>query len=204
MSTRARREREKQGMRIAILEAATKIIIQEGYEKLSMRKIADAIQYTPTTLYNYYKDKAQILDGISQEVYTKIISIIKRVLQENKTQPITVRLQLSFKAFVNTMTDNAEIGRAVMISGAKAIFETSEGPESDSDNGILMLERLLQDGQQQSELRKLDKNVSWMLITALLGFSMNAIENQLYLSADWDSLVDTYVEILLNGITPIK
>lgn len=204
MRTRARREREKQDMRVAILEAATKIIIKEGYEKLSMRKIADAIEYTPTTLYNYYEDKAEIIDGISRELYIKIVSAIKVILRDNKSLPIDKQLELSFKVFIYTMTDNAEMGKAVMRSGTRAIFGPDEKSNPDSDDGILMLHALLHDGQEQSVFRKLDENVSWMLISALLGFSMNAIENQLYLNECWDSLVDTYVEILTNGIMPIK
>jgi len=200
---RARREREKHDMRIAILEAATNIIIEEGYDKLSMRKIADAIEYTPTTLYNYYKDKAQIIDGISKELYMKVLSNIKTIFQ-NKNLPPDRQLELSFKAFINTMTQNAEMGRAVMQSGTKTIFGPSPETQPDSDNGILLLKDFLQEGQRQSIFRKLDENVPWMLVTALLGFCMNAIENQLYLNEDWESLVDTFIEILLMGIMPLK
>ena len=39
-----------------------------------------------------------------------------------------------------------------------------------------------------------------MIITAILGFAMNAIENQLYLKADWPGLVDIYTKILINGL----
>jgi len=204
VGTRARREREKQDMKSAILEAATKIIIEEGYDKLSMRKIAEAIEYTPTTLYNYYKDKAEIIVGISKEMYLKIVSAIKNTLQDNKNLPVNYQLKLSFVAFIDTMTSNAEMGKAVMSSGTDKLFGSNDESESDSDSGILMLHALLQEGQRQSVFRKLDENVAWMLITALLGFSMNAIENRLYLNGNWSNLVEIYVEILINGIQPIK
>jgi len=204
VGTRARREREKHEMKIAILGAATKIIIEEGYEKLSMRKIADAIEYTPTTLYNYYKDKAEIISDISKEMYLKIVTTVKEVLQDNKSLPLDGLLKLSFIAFINTMTNNAEMGTAVLRSGVEKLFEPNEESEPDSDNGILLLQELLYEGQQQSIFRKLDENVAWMLITALLGFSINAIEKQLYLNENWDSLVDTYVEVLIYGIVPAK
>ena len=63
-----------------------------------------------------------------------------------------------------------------------------------------MLRELLLEGRRQSVLRELDDDVPWMLLTALVGFSMNAIENQLYLDADWDRQVSVYVEILINGL----
>ncbi|MCL2873424.1 MAG: TetR/AcrR family transcriptional regulator [Defluviitaleaceae bacterium] len=204
MSIQTRREREKQDMKTAILEAATKIIINEGYDKLSMRKLADAIEYTPTTLYNYYEDKAQIIDAIMRKLNLEVICAVKAILQENKSLPVNIQIGLAFKVFINVMANNAEMGKAVMRSGTKAIFGSDEEPEQSSSNGINLLHTILQEGQNQYVLRKLDENASWMLISALLGFSMNAIENQLYLSDNWDSLVDTYIEILINGIMPIN
>ncbi|MCL2841294.1 MAG: TetR/AcrR family transcriptional regulator [Defluviitaleaceae bacterium] len=204
MKARARREREKQNMRVSILEATAKIIIQEGYDKLSMRKIADEIEYTPTTLYNYYKDKAQIIEEIAKDVYMKVVADIKEILQNNKNLTLDKQLKLSFIVFIKTMTDNAEMGKAVMRSGTETIFGAGETSEPNTNKGIHMLHGLLQEGQEQAIFRKLDENVSWMLITALLGFSMNAIENQLYLNENWDDLVETYVDILTNGIMSIK
>ena len=200
MGPRARREKEKENMRNAILEAATKIILEEGYDKLTMRKIANLIEYTPTTIYLYYKDKAQIVDDILIEVQKRTILNAMTISEENKDVSIDKRLELIFKSFISTMVSNAEMGRAVIRSGTKAMFRESDGTEPPEENGLFMLHDLLLKGQQQSVFRKLDENVSWMLLSALLGFSINAIENQLYLKADWDKQVNVYVEILINGL----
>jgi AcrR family transcriptional regulator len=200
MGTRARREKEKENMRNAILEAATKIILEDGYEKLTMRKVAAAIEYTPTTIYSYYKDKAQIVDDILQEVYQKIVFNIAEALEENKTAPVDKQLELGFTTFINGMVDNAEMGKAIIRSGSKAMFGDREISEPPEVSGIAILQSLLFEGQQQSTLRKMDDNASWMLITALLGFSMNAIENQLYLSKEWHSMVKIYVDMLMKGL----
>jgi len=200
MGTRARREREKENMRTAILGAATKIIIEDGYDSLSMRKIADAIDYTPTTLYNYYKDKAQILDDISRQVYEKIVSDVKHAFEENSDKPLDDQLSIGLKTFLNCAANNAETGRALMRSGMKAIFgpgETSDHPE---DNGILILQNLLARGQQESVFRKLDSNMPWMLVTALIGFVLYVVENQLYADPTWGEMVNTYIEMLVSGL----
>ena len=204
MGSRARREKEKDEMRQAILKAATKIMVEEGYEKLTMRKIAGIIDYTPTTIYNYYNDKAQIVDDISRQIYKKIVSDVKESFEENMANPIDKQLAAAFKAFLNSITDNVEMGRAVIKSGTKAIFGPEKEAVAQEDNGILLLHNLLLKGQQQSVLRKLDENMSWMLITALIGFSINAIENQLYLNKNWPDMVNTYTELLVNGLLPNK
>ena len=199
MGLRARHEKEKENMRRLILKAAIKIIIAEGYDKLSMRKIADEIEYSPTTIYIYYKDKAQIVRDISNRIYEKIVHNTKKILEENKDVAIEKQLELSFRAFIITMTDDIEMGKAVIKSGTDAMFspETDETQEKD---GIVMLQNLLLKGQQQSILRKLDDNVSWMLITALIGFSMDAIESKKCLAPNWPELVGIYIEILINGL----
>jgi len=56
-----RKEREREEMRDLILMAAQKLFLENGYEKTSIRGIADAIEYSPATIYLYYKDKNELL-----------------------------------------------------------------------------------------------------------------------------------------------
>jgi len=53
MGTVERRERGRQEVRTKILEAARGLLVKEGYERMTMRRIAEAIEYTPTTIYNH-------------------------------------------------------------------------------------------------------------------------------------------------------
>ena len=61
MGITERKEREREEMRHLILEAAQKLFLENGYEKTSIRGIADAIEYSPATIYLYYKDKNELL-----------------------------------------------------------------------------------------------------------------------------------------------
>ena len=61
MSIVARKEKQKQEIRSLILEESMKLFVEEGFSKVSVRKIAERIQYSPTTLYLYFKDKNEIL-----------------------------------------------------------------------------------------------------------------------------------------------
>lgn len=200
MGKRARREKEKESMRNEILQAAIKIIAKEGYEKLSMRKIADAIEYTATTIYSYYKDKAEIIDDIARQIYEKIISDAKAVLGNNDEISEDKKVGTVFKVLLYSMADCAEMGSAVIRSGTRAVF----GPDSENippeDNGILILNDLLVQGQQKLIFRQLDENISWMLVTALVGFALDAIENKLHLNEEWPNLVEIYVDMLVRGI----
>ena len=73
MSVENRRVREKEEMRELILTAASKIIADEGFEKLSIRKIASKIEYSPSVIYNYFTDKEEILNNVMHRGYKKIV-----------------------------------------------------------------------------------------------------------------------------------
>jgi len=198
IGTKNRREREKENMRLLILEAASKIIINDGYENLSMRKVAEAIDYSATMIYSYYKHKAEIVEDISQKIYKEVVANIVNAVDENAKAD--KQLELCFCEFINTITANPEMGKAVILSGTGMIFGKNESPEPPEENGILLLSNLLAKGQQENTFRSLDENTAWMLVTALIGFSMNALQNQLYLHKEWQNMVDLYVEMLIKGI----
>jgi AcrR family transcriptional regulator len=67
VSSAERRRREKENLRRAILDAARELFVSEGYDNVSMRKIADRIEYSPTTIYLYFKDKDEILVALCEE-----------------------------------------------------------------------------------------------------------------------------------------
>ncbi len=88
MTSRDRREREKEALRQEILDAARDLFVQEGYENVSMRRIAEKIDYSPTTIYLYFEDKADLLFHLCEETFTKLVAKGEKILAE-KTDPLT-------------------------------------------------------------------------------------------------------------------
>jgi len=76
MAISERREREIEEMRELILSVAAMIAGSEGYDKLSIRKIAGKIEYSPSIIYHYFADKNEIISHLIQRGYKKIISAI--------------------------------------------------------------------------------------------------------------------------------
>ena len=69
MASKERIQRLKEETRMSILEAAYKIVQQEGWQALSMRKIADAIEYTAPIIYEYFSNKEAILEELNKKGY---------------------------------------------------------------------------------------------------------------------------------------
>ncbi|MDZ5017117.1 TetR family transcriptional regulator, partial [Clostridium perfringens] len=76
MTIEKRRDREIEEMRELILSAANEIIALEGFEKLSIRKIAKKIEYSPAIIYHYFNDKEEIINNLMLKGYKKIVSAI--------------------------------------------------------------------------------------------------------------------------------
>jgi AcrR family transcriptional regulator len=64
MGTAERREREREMVRTAIIEAARDILSEDGLPALSMRAIADRIEYSPATIYLYFRDKDELIRAV--------------------------------------------------------------------------------------------------------------------------------------------
>lgn len=77
MGTEERKEREKLEMQEKIVKTAMKLFIKEGIENVSMRKIADKIEYSPGAIYSYFKDKGEILHAIHNEGFEKLYALQK-------------------------------------------------------------------------------------------------------------------------------
>lgn len=61
MTSNTRREREKKELRTRILDAARELFAEHGFEAVTMRKIAEKIEYTPTALYFHFADKDALI-----------------------------------------------------------------------------------------------------------------------------------------------
>ena len=72
MGVQERRAREKQELRQEIVDAARDLFVREGFDNVSMRKIAEKIEYSPTTIYLYFLDKADLLDCIVEETFQRL------------------------------------------------------------------------------------------------------------------------------------
>ena len=67
-----RREREREEVRRKILEAARDLFASEGYEKVTMRRIAEAIEYSATTIYNHFEDKDDLVQALCHEDFARL------------------------------------------------------------------------------------------------------------------------------------
>lgn len=81
MGTKERREREKGAMRAAILDAARELFVAHGYEAVTMRKIADRIEYSPTAIYLHFRDKKAVMDAICDADFLELAKRFRKIAE---------------------------------------------------------------------------------------------------------------------------
>src|SRR5438874_10012791 len=72
MGTKQRREREKQEVREGILAGAREIALQEGWQAVTIRKVAERIEYSPPTIYEYFENKEAILLELLRQGFERL------------------------------------------------------------------------------------------------------------------------------------
>ena len=77
MGVLERRAREKSETRDKILDAARELFISEGYEGVSMRKLAEKIEYSPTAIYVHFADKEDLFHQLCQEDFARLAAVFQ-------------------------------------------------------------------------------------------------------------------------------
>ncbi len=87
MGTHERRERERKAVKESIIAAAKDIAIKEGWDAVTVRKIAEKIDYTPPIIYQYFKDKSELLRELKREGLQKLLAKYQSVLRSSQNAP---------------------------------------------------------------------------------------------------------------------
>jgi len=94
MGIKERRLREREEVKSTILTTAWQLVKEEGWQSLSIRKIADAIEYSIPVIYDHFENKEAILLEISKEGF----KVLTQKLQKAKSKHLNPAGQLKAMA----------------------------------------------------------------------------------------------------------
>src|SRR6185295_794571 len=93
MGIKERQERDREAIRRAILDAARELFVSEGYQNVSIRKIAERIEYSPAAIYGYFASKDDIFFALAEEGFHLLRSGSEPV---DETKPPLERVRAIF------------------------------------------------------------------------------------------------------------
>ncbi len=86
MGIKERQERDREAVRRSILDAARELFVAEGYQNVSIRKIAERIEYSPAAIYGYFPSKDDIFFALAEEGF-RLLSDPTDAVNLEKVQP---------------------------------------------------------------------------------------------------------------------
>lgn len=202
MGIAERREAEKEALKKKIIDAASEILINEGYTNLSIRKIAAKIEYSPGIIYHYFKDKSEILSFIIKRGQTKISKIINETLiDENEPENTIINVLRNYIKFV---LDEKETSRAVLMNNLDAtnlnIKMLYEGVSKDKKSMSAMCD-CIQMGIDNGRFKKVDVELTAQIIwTSTYGLiSRLIIENDIPKQQE-KKLIERHLQFIVDGL----
>jgi AcrR family transcriptional regulator len=103
MGITERREREREEVRRKILDSARELFEAEGYENVTMRRVAEAIEYSPTTIYLHFEDKDDLVEALCHEDFGRLLEALSLI--PPAPDPIEAIRQLG-RAYVGFAVNN--------------------------------------------------------------------------------------------------
>jgi AcrR family transcriptional regulator len=182
-----RREQNKLELKQQILEAAMRLFEKHGYDGFSLRQVAEAIGYTPTTIYLYFKDKDQLLHTVALEGFAKFGETLQAAYNQHSTAKERIRaIGMAYLRFglSHPLQYRLMFMQRCEFLNAKPI----EGYSSVGDSfGVLL--RALEEGIAASEIRPFEAR-------ALAGLLWSAVHGVVSLTLAAGTFTHTQAEAL--------
>jgi len=174
LGPRERREREREEIRTRILDAARELFVSEGVESVTMRRIADRIEYSPTAIYFHFRDKDALLAELCDydfRAFSQNFAAVARI-----PDPVE-RLRQAGRTYVEFGLKHPSHYRLMFMTPKSAEAKTIEkgNPEEDA---YAFLKAILADLKKEGHLRdelgdvELAAQVIWSAIHGLVALEI--------------------------------
>lgn len=100
------------------MEAARELFVREGFENVSMRKIAEKIEYSPTTIYLYFQDKADLLDCI---VEATLVGLQDKLAAVRQGIDHLSDLKMGLRAYIEFWVEHPNDFRVAFMTDLRAL-----------------------------------------------------------------------------------
>ena len=186
-----RRLQQREETRRTILDATEALLVEDGYEGFSMRRLAARCGYTAPSIYHHFGDKQSLLDAVVEERSQLMLDRLSRV--ERRPDPAdTVRAMMA--EFVRFGLENPDHYKLLDLPRPG---DAPPPPSAERVRELLheQLEELGADGRLTSESVDEAAQFLWCVITGLLRLQV------VYAGGDWSPRLPSFgVEAALRGL----
>jgi AcrR family transcriptional regulator len=202
LGPKERREREREEVRTRILDAARELFANEGVDSVTMRRIAERIEYSPTAIYFHFRDKEALLAELCDCDFRAFAHGFTQIAQI--ADPVE-RLRAAGHAYVDFGLNNPSHYRLMFMTpkNTEANLETKGNPEEDA---YAFLQGVVRDLRAAGKLRDeltnddLTAQVIWAGIHGVVSLEIAKCKDEWVAWRPIEERTKATVEMIVNGL----
>lgn len=204
MGVRDRRARQKTLLRQQILDAARELLVREGYERLSMRRVAERIDYSPTAIYLHFTDKQDLVFSLCDETFAKLVGELES-LPEEFADPL-VRLRKGLERYIAFGLKHPDHYLPAFVLPPPEDLDPKRrqktmSPEANGLKALGCLRDCIADGVRARKLRKVDPDIAARAAWAAIhGITSLLIVHKSFPWGDQKAVINATLDALVDGL----
>lgn len=198
MTVQERRVRQKTLLRQEILDAARDILVREGYDGLSMRKVAERIAYSPTAIYLHFKDRDDLVFCVCEQLMAGLVKELQQVADRH-ADPL-VALRKGLRRYVEFGLKHPQHYQATF--GIPHEHDARyQAPGTMGMQAFGFLPRMVTECVKRKKLAKVDPHkASCALWAGIHGLTSLLIVMPNFQWGDRDEVIDQLIAMLVDGL----
>jgi AcrR family transcriptional regulator len=203
MTIKDRKARHKQLLRQEILDAAREIFVKEGYGRLSMRRVAAKIDYSPTAIYLHFRDKQELVFSLCEESFGRLVRELDALGTE---QDPAVRLKLGLRRYVDFGLKNPQHYLATFVvphddRADPKVAATYQGANTMGMRALGILRAQVEACVAAKKLRRLDVDTATRALwSAIHGITSLLIVFPAFPWGDAEAVIATLIDAAVDGL----
>jgi AcrR family transcriptional regulator len=208
MTPMDRRTREKQQVQERILNAARDLFAAEGFEAVTMRRIAEAIEYTPGALYVHFRDKAELIRALCKNDF-EALRLTTDGLRRSEADPVR-RIWAMGHGYLAFAAAHPNHYKLMFMTSRPAGVEPSEEDlacmdDPDRDGYAAVVEaagQAMAQGRFRADLKdpELVAQTLWGALHGVAALQITYGQDPLWRMAPWDERARDMAVTVLRGI----
>ena len=190
------RERYRDLLRRSILDAAREAFVQDGYEGVSMRKLAERIGCSHANLYLHFKDKEALFECLVEESFAQLADALGKLIQSARTGDPVKLVRRAGRAYVEFGVANPSVYEFAFL-----MRRPGNGQPRKPSEAYERLRSLVARCMEEKRFRRMDADAASQAIWAAVhGITSLLILRPDFPWADRDKVIAQVIDAAVDGL----
>ncbi len=187
--------------RTTVVDAARDLLVSEGLNALSLRRLASKLDVTAAALYAYVDNKRDLLEAVIEKEFEVLIESFQQVPEG---EPITRMCRMS-RVYIQYAQDNPRVFRTMFMFRAQLAGEASENDFAMATKAFTAARKPLTDAMDDGLVRRQDPLMAHLAIwTAVHGAATVLLLGPALGAVGEDRLANTLIDTVIRGLCTQK